>query len=232
MPIEMGDGLGIANIYRGDGTEFTRVKDGNENLFYGSPSFPLMIDSFEDEDFAEYSGETSGFSFVTNGGAPDGEVHVECNELNDTNVMYSSSGLENYPMQGNEVTFWTSTEGIGIDAHSGFAFGVQDQSNLYAVVGSRYFDATSNHISILKYSGGSINVLAQSGDLGDTPSGDFRYTWESDGTITATYVPTGAQISATDTEWSSGGIGWFGYSAEQYKSNAVNLFYDYARITA
>lgn len=140
-------------------------------------------------------------------------------ESTDTNMgssreksLISMSGLENYIEQGDTFSYYTmeiisSNDNTGINT----VFGAQDTNNWYGVLVRK-----GDPLKIVKDDAGS-ELATGSTDLVDGQWYEVEAEWGDDGTINATVWEVDSNgdrtaeidsISATDTEYSSGGIGW------------------------
>lgn len=179
----------------GDSVVFTRTEQGGNQT----------IDSFEDGDISEYTGDTSSFDVVSTD-STDGSQSLETTAGSTVEVL-STSGLNYYPEAGDTFQFDIkhTVQGTGITRTM---FAVQDTDNYYSID----LNDNENSIELKKNSGGSISTIASDSY---TPSADewhtFRVDWGSDGSFTVTlYDSTGSEVSSfsgTDTTYTSGGIG-------------------------
>lgn len=178
----------------------------------------VIIDSFEDTDFSEYSNDTDNYSrdgTRSQDGSYSAYTETGVNSVI-ANSIISTSGLSNYPSQGDVFHCWLyydDSNGI-----PGVLFGVQDIDNLYFV---RQSD--NGGFSIFKRDAGSNTELAQEGAANENGQWlEFEVDWQSDGTISfdvkdtnGNSVDAGLPVTATDTTYTSGGIGLgFGQKAK------------------
>lgn len=169
------------------------------------------IDSFEDGDISEYSGDTGNFSVVTND-----SVHLD-NSLESSATspvsITSTSGLENYPEVGDTIEFWTKATNLSPDtARVGAMFGVE---------GGGHYQVRMNYNDrkaiILDNDGTGAEVLEISPYIdGLEPDqwDNIQVDWGgSEITVTVTPGGDGESVSATATsfnhEETTGGFGWF-----------------------
>lgn len=149
---------------------------------------------------------------LTNMTVSNGNISLEENSSSSDNVLegesdgtfkfiISTSGLSNYPSQGDTVTYSQNATGI---ANSQFWFGVQDSNNHYRVILDNY----NNEVRLLKLDGGSASTL-------DTASlsisGTYNVTIDWQSTITIDVSQGGnveATVSDSDSTYTSGGIGF------------------------
>lgn len=172
------------------------------------------VETFEDQDLAEYSGDKTKYGFTTNSFS--GSYALEyTNELNNGERIISTSGLSRYPSAGDSIksAVWRKTDG---DSAPMLLFGVQDYDNYYGI-GT---ESDHDQMLIFKRENGNISRLTQqfaldySGwaiwqiDWGTDSSIRFRI-FETDGsTIKTNSTDTALDISAADSTWTSGGIGF------------------------
>lgn len=162
-----------------------------------------IIDDFEDADLSEYS--SSSFTSTTTSSVYNGSNSLQVDHDGTGANTTSTTGLNAYPSQGDTFEFYTR---LGHADHGlAFLFGVQNSSSYYRL----YAPQGWNDVLVLHLDDGT--KLASSA-LTSTASIWYRckVDWDTDGTIKATlYDDTDtqvAQVSATDTTYSSGGVGW------------------------
>lgn len=195
------------------------------SLFYkpsaGGGDTVTVVDDFEDGDIAEYSGATGSYTANTNAPVYNGSYSLKASASTAAELI-STSGLNEYPAQGDTYVVQVR---FSSDANvAGVLFGVQDTNNLYLV----QIHAGSDNFQLFVESGGGFTKLAEdtAATIGASEWYECRIDWATDGTITPMLLDSAdsqvSQISATDTSYSSGGIG--------FRSNASNSIYDYARV--
>ena len=217
-------GIGY-DAYLGDGgtvyIDHTQIHSGREIV-----SANEVIDSFEDSDLAEYSFDrgSSGASVVSNptyGGSSVLEIS------NDNTEMISTSGLDHYPSAGDVFSTWVRGTGGADDIN--FTYGVQDHTNRYFV----RVDFANDNLKLYRYENASATLLEKQ-TSGFSLSEDTWYNvevdWRKTGVHTATlYDCDGgqvAQITGTDSTWTSGGIGYDAYLG----SSGGTVYFDYVAI--
>jgi hypothetical protein len=216
-------GIGY-DAYLGDGgtVYFDSVKmtSGREVL-----EFERVVDGFEDTGLTEYEfdGSSSGVTVVdrpTWGGS--GALKVD-----DVNrELISTSGLDNYPGAGDVFSCWVRGTDGADDVN--FTYGVQDHDNRYLI----RVDFTNDELALWRHENATSYVLAEQ-TSGFTLSEDTWYNvevdWRESGEHVATLSDcTGtqiAQIEATDTMWSSGGIGY-----DAYLGDGGTVYFDHVSI--
>lgn len=223
MPIRKGDGTALAP------KGFQEVRKGDGTILYSGG--PTLIDSIEDGDMAEYTMYATNFAAST-AKAVDGSYSARV-ELDASNPRaYSTSGLNAYPVAGDTFRWHTQSEAIG-SSNLGFEFGLQNAADGSSDRYSARFRGRSGDMALIKVSGGSATTLASAAQ---SYTSNIWYegevAWGTDGTITFTaFDDTGAQInqiSATDTTFTSGGIGWVASSGTN--DSTTYTYHDYARI--
>lgn len=184
-----------------------------------------IIDSFEDGGISEYTGRTGSFS-TDQTRAVDGSTALY-STVNYGNI-YSTVGLDRYPSSGDTI-WWYTYMGSGGDRASQFFFGVQDQSNYYESA----YSGVNGRVFLRKVSGGSGSIM-QEVSVQIPRDGWVRneLEWDVNGNGNISYaaylVSTEQEIgsvTATDTEYSNGGIGWGVYGGTD-----VPVWSDYAQM--
>lgn len=183
-----------------------------------------VIDDFEDQDIAEYSGGTGSASVKSSAAIPvyHGSYGLE---ISGTATIYTAAGNLNDDAEAGdtfEAHLYLGAGGIGR-----FLFGVQDGSNYYFVEA----DAANGDWHLGKVSGGTESTITEDTSV-TIPNSEWltlQVEWTGGGTMTATLFDSGdsqlSQISGTDTSWTSGGHGW----AEA--ASGVTSYGDYALVT-
>lgn len=203
---------------------------GLQNGVY-QDTLATIIDDLEDGDISEYGGSTGSYSANTNAPVANGSYSLKGTTPSGGGgvIIRSDSGLNAYPSQGD--TFRYNFQFNQTDQLQAFLFGAQS-------TGSGTGEAYRVEPRIEKgnfslyLNDGTSNTLAQ--DTSVSYSTGVMYEvgidWASDGTITTTlYDDTGSQISqisATDTTYTSGGVGWRSYDP----ADQSTIVHDYARI--
>jgi hypothetical protein len=190
------------------------------------------VDDFEDNDMSEYTitaGDSSEFTVQTSTvfegsyaleTTPDGSGGL---------VLLSDSGLPRYPEAG-DVFSWRGylSSSTGNNNNSVF-FGAQETSSRSNNYNAR-IQGYSGDIVLRKWSGGSASTIASTSVSGGIPQDEWlrgKVEWNGDGSMTFTLFDAAgnqlAQISGTDTDYTSGGAG--------YESAADNVtYYDIYKI--
>lgn len=192
-----------------------------------------IIDNFENGNLSKYSGSTGSFS-VNNSGSYKGTHHLQINGTYNKHIYsYPGDGLSYYPKRGDKFELYYYADGFGSGSppfESIPSFGVSDSSNYYRC----FINGNNGRFDINRISSGnSENSDFQSVSY---PSRvwlrieiDFGYT--SSDIVSAKLERTDtntvlANVSITDTEYDSGGIGFEG---DIYGDNNKDRRVDYMR---
>lgn len=182
------------------------------------------VDYVEDGDVSEYfTGPENPVYSASTDRAIEGAYSVKIRNDNDKNgeQIFSTSGLPNYPAQGDvfEVRIFHEGQRGG----NGVRWGVQDADNFYEV----QLAEPNTAIKFKVNSGGSKTTL-DSQDV-NWPVGEWlkvRVEWGSTGDTTVkVYDASGnkiAELQGNDTTFSNGGIGLMGY----YYNGVGNRYFD------
>lgn len=176
-----------------------------------------VIDDFEDGDLSEYP-SSSSFS-VDQSIVHDGSYALSVSSAGN---LSSTSGLANYPSQGDTFTFWYYPEGQFSDF--GFVFAAQSEvgdadgseniPGYYAFFslynGNIQIDEVGTDFAVLTLASGSASLSSNNWYKGEVH-------WATNGEITFTvYDSSGNQlqsITATSDTYSSGGVGYYSWAA-------------------
>lgn len=180
------------------------------------------LESFEDQNISEYSGGTSYFE-VNNNRSIEGNYWLEClfPDFNYKTIL-STSGLNKYPETNMRFSFWYRSVD-SFDAH-GFYFGVQTES-LSSLTGYFVDLAPYNgNIVLARYDSGTYNSLDEQTVNWDTIWYRIDIDWKENGDISVNLYDSNADqvvanVSANDTNYTNGGIGW-----EQWSEGATSGF--------
>jgi serine protease len=180
-----------------------------------------VVEDFEDGDLSEYSVDRgSGHSLVSTPAYDANALEL----ADDTTEIISTNGLVTYPQAGDTFTVRFRTNGTGGGEQANFTWGVQDHENRYYVV----LNPGQLMIRLFKYENGSSKVLSD--EVGASFQADAWYLleieWKTDGTQTVTlYEEDGAaqiaQVTGSDSEWTTGGIGF-----DAYLSTGESVYFD------
>lgn len=185
----------------------------------------VIIDGFEDNDLSEYSGDTGQYQTQT-GTVKDGTYALQGTSDGSAYLIQSTSGLDNYPSEGDTFRWWYQTDTGG--AGSGyFRYGLQDSNNHYR----GGIDRANSELRLEIRDSGNLTTLASNAlSISSGTWYELELVWQTDGTMTLTaYDDTGSQLaqcSATDTSYTSGGVGFNVF----YGSGTTNDYYDHVRI--
>lgn len=200
----------------------------SDDIVVDGSSFSLenavtVVDDFEDGNLSEYAGDTF-YASVQSNTVFEGSNALKFNADGSSRLIYSTSGLNAYPSAGDTFTLraWLPTANTGMKTY----FGVQDSNNYYAT----FMQDFEQQWQLFKYENGTETSLVDKTNQG-IPQDQWarqEIDWQSDGTIecrlydsSGTLVST---ISATDSTFSSGGIGFGTYgNYDHYWDNMVIL---------
>ena len=180
----------------------------------------LIVDNFEDNDLDEYRFDrgSSGASVVT---SPTKTGSHALEIAGTSTEMISTSWLPHYPSAGSTISYWVRGTGGADDLN--LSYGVQDHTNRYFV----RVDIANNDLFLFRYEGGNSYQLAEDATVSLSQDAwyEVEVEWARDGTHTVTLFDNSgtqlAQISATDSTWSSGGIGY-----DAYLSSGEAVYFD------
>ncbi len=190
------------------------------------PMPTVEIDYYEDNDLGEYTKTRNGSSSTTTTDSYEGSYALE-QTFSGTNYaeIQSTSGLNAYPKQGDTVT-WHVKRNSNTDTAYALFYAVQsetDSPDSYQVD----IRPANGSFRIVKWSSGSPTAL--NSVSASYPSNEWmtvKLDWGNDGSMTATIEDsTGteiASVSASDTAYSSGGIGFRANDKGQQASMQVD----------
>jgi len=241
-PIRDGSGDSIGSIRLGDGSEIAEVRTGAGDVLFSASAIPdNLVDSFEDSDISDYSGDTGAYSVISSD-STDGNNALKLSNpttggRGSRDAIGSTSGLNDYPQRGDIFRCdWKPTQDIvGSGNRVTVVFAAQGESgtsNCYTVSispGNDNFGIGDESLS------GTANLKSES--LGSLSTGTQYFVeveWGSstnNNTITARLVEKGSgnnvnEVSVQDSTYDSGGIG-FGVNQGSGEPRCV---YDYYRI--
>jgi len=213
-----------------DGQEVQEITVDGQTVFTAD----IVIDKFEDGNINEYGGDLGSYSVTTSN-----PISGSASLLGNLNIKYiqSTSGLENYPQTGDTFSYKMRIEG-NVNIFAGMVFGVQsDTTQNYVWLMSS--GGTTDELRFRKNveSGGFGTELAQVPMSGSFTNDVFRFEvdWQNDGTIaievfnesTATSI---GNASVTDTDYTSGGIGFHTSFFTNNEPSPDRILYDDAVI--
>lgn len=207
MPDITIDGTSVSGITI-DGTDVQEV------TIDGSVAWTAVttIDDFEDGDIAEYGGDTGAFSATTNL-AYNGSYGCEQSSSSNYNAI-SDTGPS--LSQGDTITSWHNSAG---DVSSILVFAQSETgiSNMSAY--EARIKPSANELLLMRRDSGSGTTLSSASvSLSANTWYQLEVATATDDTIIVTcYDDTGTQlkqISATDANYISGGIGVAGYNSQ------------------
>lgn len=175
------------------------------------------IDGFEDGDMAEYEDPQQGSMADWSAQSTtvyDGTYAAACSHGGTYHSAVSNSGLGQYPQAGDTFEYRFRMGRADDDAELHYATGPVDASTNYNY--ARYqvrVNGDSGEFALYRLSQSNQTNL---GKVSVTPNADewyrVRVQWGPDGTHTVTLYNSDAievaQITATDTTYTEGGIGW------------------------
>jgi len=182
-----------------------------------------LIDDFEDGNLSEYSFDrgSSGASLVSSP-TYHGSTALEISETN--TELISTSGLNTYPQAGDAFRYHVRATDGADDVN--LTYGVQDHTNRYLV----RIDFADDNLQIWRHEGGTSYVLAEQNSgfaLDEDTWYEVGVEWAEDGTHTVRLFDAQqrvqlAQVTATDSTWTSGGIGY-----DAYLGTGGTVYFDY-----
>jgi len=176
----------------------------------------VTIDDFEDGDLSEYSANSN---YEVNGDyVYSGNYSLDADEPgNGDTTMFSSSGLDYYPSAGTVFDYYFKLDSPN-NGNSKFVFGASDISNGYAVV----HNTGGSSVKLLKYESGSSTTLDTSSFTAGSSWNKFRINWTNSGTIKVD-INGDSYLSATDTTYTDGGIGFRTYKTGHRFDNITGI---------
>jgi hypothetical protein len=215
-----GGGIGYdAYLASSGGTVYFDYYTKND---YRRPFVGCTVDCFEDGDLSEYNFDrgSTGASIVTD------PTFFGSNALAITGTnteLISTSGLPVYPKAGD--WFRCRVQATNGAAKLNVTYGVQDHENRYYVAMS----FADNKFNLLRYDNGSSILLDQKTegfDLAEDEWYRIEINWRENGTHTASLYNESedliTRVTATDTTWTSGGIGY-----DAYLSSGGTVYFDH-----
>ena len=175
----------------------------------GSPTAGFS-DDFEDGDLSEYGFDrgSSGASVVSSP-THSGTYALEYAGTNAEAI--STSGLDAYPSAGDTFSFWVRASGGGDNINA--TWGVQGHDDRYYA--KLKPDSGGLYLFTYKNGSGDQHDYATGLSLSQDAWYEIEVEWQTDGTQIVTLYDGGgsqlAQLSMTDTDWTSGGVGYDAY---------------------
>lgn len=166
---------------------------------------PGIVDSFESGALEAYDGDTDAYAITDEPPIAHGDARL----ASDAGVapIISTDGLDRYPAAG--TTFSAKIGRTADNPHMGIAFGAQSTDEFYFVRVSPDLDDPRFQL----YSGSSGNLFSvePTADIETGTLYELVVDWGEDGEIAAAlFDPDGTEVasgSATDTDFTAGGIG-------------------------
>lgn len=194
-----------------------------------------IVDSFEDGDLSEYSGDTGGW--VVNNNKPvcdidSGSYSAKSDFSSSYTEIVSTSGLSEYPSQGDLLYYYIHFDNgfsNNSSANARVKYGCQSEtkgSDCYRVE----FEVNNGTMTLFADGANSgSDILLDEATSVSYPEDEFlelKIPWNTDGSMSPTLQDLDgnqiASISGTDTSYTSGGIG-LGNSDDQYDVMTVDL---------
>jgi len=197
--------------------------------------YAKTVDTFNDGNLNEYN--TAGGAGITSNSYEGGYALKLPNTAGNPDYALSSSGLSNYPQQGDTISFYyLYNDSSG--GHVMFDFGASGTnpeasgfSGYQVFIGDKY-----NKFAIKKYSSGSGSTLTSTSFNPSAYSGKWMHVvvkWRSSGKITVSLSQAGGStlstMSATDTSYTGGA---YGFESSTYSGYADTLRFDDVTIKA
>lgn len=197
------------------------------------------VDNFEDDpdgpyasgdDITTYYGGDVGVYSRQQGTVIEDSYSLEATGTTSSNIISSTNGLANYPAQGD--TFEATIQFTNSNAGShGLLFATQSESGKSNIEGYEVHAVPAGpRFQIRRWEGnGNANTLddAQYSSFQTNTEYRFEVSWSTNGTIDATVFEAGSQVaamSATDTNYTSGGIGWAHNEGDSSQSSFFDTF--------
>jgi len=231
-PIRKGDGTAV--VPKG----ISQVRTGDGRILFDGPALPDSVVLPESNDLDHFDGPTTAYDINDNSPV----IYTEENDLslkltsneNPTGTepvpIYSTSGLDRYPQQGEIFSCFINDIGDLVPMYTW-----AHQANQDDYYGAMIFP-DGNELRLLKGDGsGGFNILDSTTVTHNTDTWyDVETEWRGDGFMEVTlYDLDGferdnqlASVSGTDTDWGNGGVG-FGHSS----SSDSDAAWDFYRIT-
>jgi len=191
-----------------DGTDVQEITVDGQTVFTAEK----IIDDFESNNLTNYSAETSQFEIISGADAIDGSFSLQSKNADfDADGIYSDSGLSNYPQRGDTFEFKIETVGNN-NVNAGMIFGVQSNENdnyMFNVTPNDFRirkdqEITSNNRTFQNITGGS--------GWGNPQPYTCKIEWGTT-TISSEWFDANGNLlhtnSLNDTDYDTGGIGWW-----------------------
>jgi len=214
-----------------DGQDVQEITVDGQTVFTAAD--PFIIDDFEDGNISEYSGDTGTFTTTTTnpiGGTT--SLLYPSSGGGDTTIM-STSGLDNYPSAGDEFSFKVRTSSVtNTQAYVGFGTTLNAVPEFSGDGYFVFFNYNGGKFSFRRFDNGSRTILAEDTSVSYTSNETYtvEVDWGSAGSFTVTLLDTSGTVStlsASDTEYSSGG---FGFVGNNFSPGAAEILFDDATL--
>lgn len=170
------------------------------------------IEDFEDQSLSEYGGDTGSYS-ITTSGAHDGTYGLEV-----SSAALRAISTTNYSLSdGNKYQWWANFSTANGNSHQQTLFFTQDETNNPHCYLCRFRHGINqpgdSRIELLVQDGGGTTSLASQSQISvGTGWYQFEFVAKTDGTREFALLSNDdgveIRISATDTTWNSGGLGF------------------------
>lgn len=209
----------------------------NSNGVYGlrngvyQDSLVTIVDDHEDSSVSAYGGATSDFADVDEANVtPSAQNGTGLAQLQTSSGAYqgvsSTSGLNAYPSQGDTFRIWVYT-GNSKSIRARWATQSEVSApNMYYVL----LNASADSVDLNINNSGHSTLASVSQTLAADTWYELKVDWATDGTMSVTiYDSSGSKLnslSATDTTFTSGGIGY----GINVGSGSATVYADYYRV--
>jgi len=204
-----------------DGTDRIRVQTSSGLAFIPLNTVLATVDDFEDNDIAEYTGDTGTYA-VQSSTVYEGSYALEASG---GGLITSTSGLGTYPSQGDVI----GCRVRGDSDFGGIVYGVPSGSGGSSPDGYLFHaDVGKSTANIQRINSGSFTKLAET--TGSIPTGEFllfELDWTTDGNhLGSIYSASGSKIldvSTQDDTHEGSGIGFRSGGAGTHQFDQFHL---------
>lgn len=210
---------------------YLRIQTQNQGVLaaHNDAALTQIIDDFNDGDLSEYT--TTNTASITTSPTYEGSHALQINNAAaQEDFAHSTSGLNAYPSAGDtfEFRFWMTDN---TDDNVDFYWAA---SSTFADDGYKVrFRSYQNDLQLQRMDNGSSTLLSSQSSISWRQGEWHRVVidWGSGGSITVTAYDAGGtqlgQVSATDGNYTSGGISW---GVSTGSGNSSTMYYDYGII--
>lgn len=161
-----------------------------ENGKLGLDTYMVTYDDFTDSDIGEYNGDTAAFDVDSYD-----QLYPSNADRYHNRIYRSDTG----PERGDSFAVRMRVQSGQM--RTGFIFGFQDPDNFYIV----NLDGQDGTMELVKWSDGTRNVLDETPTTSSDVTGTINITY---GELTLTAEMNGNTVSADDSEYAGGSMGW------------------------